>query len=355
MKILHIAPIGHQSEGIGTVLKHLEKEQNALGHDVRIVSKYKNEVYNDWNFTTINNNSDFLCFLELWSPNIVIFHSMYEMEYIGFSKVLRKMKIPYLIQMHGALSKEHYKKGFWKKWIANRLWFNSFLQESQCLIYLNQAEYDNCVVKYLNSNYAIIPNGCDSNIENFKEKATKEIVDILYIGRIDINHKGLDVLVNAIKTLKAKKISGIHFSFYGNENDSDVDEFKTLLKPLKGYAEFKGGIYGEEKQRRLQDCDIFILTSRYEGMPMGVLEALSYGIPCLLTPGTNMADVIISFNAGWSTDFTANSISNTIEKACNDLRNAPMAYRKNAFDLSKQYSWNSIAKETISVYLRFYK
>ena len=37
----------------------------------------------------------------------------------------------------------------------------------------------------------------------------------------------------------------------------------------------------EEKRQILLDTDVFIQTSRFEGMPMGILEALSYGLPCL--------------------------------------------------------------------------
>ena len=42
----------------------------------------------------------------------------------------------------------------------------------------------------------------------------------------------------------------------------------------------------------LCDKHIYILTSRYEGMPLTVLEALSCGCPCLITSQTNMEDLI---------------------------------------------------------------
>lgn len=353
IKILHIAPIGKQAEGIGTVLKRLTHEQIKLGCDVRIVSKYQNDVYDDFEFITIKTPKAFLQYIVSYEPNIVVFHSMYEMEYIGFSKILKKRNIPYLVQMHGALSVENYKKGYIKKWIANKIWFNKFLKDSRCIIYLNKAEYDNCVVNCINSNYAILPNGCDLKLCDCGIREINNIIDIIYIGRINIIHKGLDVLVKAIQLLKNDGFLNVHFSFYGNVNDPDVDEFKELIKPLNGYADFYGGIYGEAKEQRLKKCDIFILTSRYEGMPMGVLEALSYGIPCILTPGTNMSDIVMSYNAGWTADFTAESISNKIREACSRLRIEALKYRKNAFAISKQFAWDAIAKEAVSVYLRY--
>lgn len=352
MKILHIAPIGHQSEGIGTVLLHLEREQKKLGHDVKIVTKYKNNVYNDWDLITINNNRDFLTFLELWSPDIVLFHSLYEMEFLGFAKLLNQKKIPYAVQMHGALSKENYKKSRYKKMVANWLWYNSYLKKAKCIIYLNQAEYENCVVHDLNPNYAILPNGCEeaSNVEI--RLGVHDPFEIVYIGRININHKGLDELVKAIQILKDRGVDNIHFSFYGNENDPDVETFKQMIHSLQPMAEYYGGIYGEEKKEKLQSSDLFILTSRYEGMPMGVLEAISYGLPCLVTPGTNMADILSGADAGWIANFSEESIVNTIFKAVVDLKNRKAIIKRNAYELSKRFSWKEIASKSIQILTR---
>lgn len=355
MNILHIAPIGYQSEGIGTVLLHLEKEQKALGHDVRIVTKYKNKVYNNWNLITINNNRDFLSFLELWAPDIVLFHSLYEMEFLGFAKLLNQKKIPYAVQMHGALSKENYKKSRLKKMVANWLWYNSYLKKAKCIIYLNQAEYENCVVRDLNPNYAILPNGCDEVFNVDLRTGVNNPSEIVYVGRININHKGLDELVKAIQLLKDRGVDNIHFSFYGNENDPDVETFKQMIFSLHPIAEYYGGIYGEEKKEKLKKSDLFILTSRYEGMPMGVLEAISYGLPCLVTPGTNMADIIVKSNAGWSTPFSSVDIANAIINAIKDLSKEAYIYRKNAFELSKDYSWKEIGKQSEGIFKKVLK
>ena len=47
-----------------------------------------------------------------------------------------------------------------------------------------------------------------------------------------------------------------------------------------------GELYEEKKEEFLNGCRIMVLTSRYEGFPMTVLEALSHGNPCIVTPGT---------------------------------------------------------------------
>ena len=90
-------------------------------------------------------------------------------------------------------------------------------------------------------------------------------------------------------------------------------------------------------------------------MPMGLLEALSYGIPCIVTPGTNMAEAIQECNAGWVADLTADSIAEKIQLAINDYSNNKEQFRFNAHNLSKKYEWKEIAMHSLSVYNKYVK
>ena len=50
-----------------------------------------------------------------------------------------------------------------------------------------------------------------------------------------------------------------------------------------------GAVFGKVKEKVLLDNDFFILTSRLEGHPMALIEALSYGLPCLVTQGSRLS------------------------------------------------------------------
>ena len=83
---------------------------------------------------------------------------------------------------------------------------------------------------------------------------------------------------------------------------------------------------------------------------MGILEALSYGLPCIITPQTNMAKFIQDNNAGWVTKLDAKEIAGTIIRACNQYKNDFIGYSQRAYDLAKQFSWEKIAIESINSY-----
>lgn len=353
MRILHIAPIGHHSEGIGTVLRKLVPLQIEKGNEVKIVSVYKNRVYEKDFVYTIKKKKDFYSYTRSWRPEIVIFHSLYLKEYLAFSRVLNNEGIPYLLQLHGALSISNYKKHRLLKLLLNKLFYDKFIKDAKSIIYLNNKELDNAIVKEINPQSVIIPNGCDIHQISTKSVSDQTNLNIIYIGRIAIVHKGLDVLTEAVNTLRKDNPKGFHINVYGNDKDPDVKSFKLLLKGAEEYITFEGGVYGEEKDRVFQDSDIMILTSRFEGMPMGILEALSYGMPCIVTPGTNMAEVIKASNAGWVADLDSESIANTIMQATKEYRTNATYYKTNAHELSKQYDWQVIAEKSIDIYKKF--
>lgn len=84
-----------------------------------------------------------------------------------------------------------------------------------------------------------------------------------FIGRINYYHKGLDVLINALKIIDTIDNPKFHINFYGNENDVDVERLKQDLTSIS-HGSYMGGVYGDNKVKVLLDTDIFILTSRYE-------------------------------------------------------------------------------------------
>lgn len=350
LKILHIAAIGHHAEGIGTVLDILCREQKKLGAEVRVVSKNINRIYHDIDITTILTYRAFKDYISDWCPDVVIFHSVYHKEYLFFAKVLQKECIPYMVQMHGALSRNNYKKGHLKKMIANALFFNQFLRRAKGIIYLSKEEQSDCIVSTINKKGFIIPNGCFHALLPIDDSVPDFPLDIIYIGRIQVNHKGLDLLIEAIMDLPDAYRDRIYISIYGNEDDVDTSRFIEMAKTQSEVISYRGAIYGEDKYNRLNRSDLYIQTSRYEGMPMGVLEALSYGIPCILTTETNLGNVVEANKAGWKCSASAYSIRDAIIRAVDEYSASPAYYKSNAAELSKAYEWSNIAARSMDIF-----
>jgi glycosyltransferase involved in cell wall biosynthesis len=97
---------------------------------------------------------------------------------------------------------------------------------------------------------------------------------ILYIGRLD-EKKGLNEIVGACKLLKEE---GLEFRFNCYGTGPEGREFIDRMLEALGEDFYYGGVMtGAEKWRVLAENDIFLLPSRYEGLPMALLEAMAAG------------------------------------------------------------------------------
>lgn len=282
-------------------------------------------------------------------PDIVVFQETYRKEYLAIAKNLKKNKIPYITVPHGELGKEAQQKKHLKKVVANILFFNRFTNNAAAIQCLSQREYDGTKFgrkKIIATNGSAIP-----DIQ--KESFSKDGLKFVYIGRLDAYHKGLDLMVEAVKKqqnmLRENKCS---FDIYGPNILGRAEQLQELIDTagVRDIVKQHGPVSGNEKKDILLEGDIFIQTSRFEGMPLGILEAMSYGIPCLVTQGTTLGEEIENDKAGWMANTNVDSIAETIERALKDKEKL-MYYGENgrAF-MQRNFSWSHVAEETISKY-----
>lgn len=355
MKIIHVASFKDEFyNGIKSVLVELIPEQRYFGHNVWIFNHEKNDKSVIEGETYIKGLIDFVNNIKAILPDIVIFHSLYNLDDVFFSYYLRTRHIPYLVEPHGGTSIENAKKSKVKKRIANILYANKFINHAAGIIYLNKNEASECVFSKLRKDYAVIPNG--TNFHGIEGKRKPDVViRFIFLARIDIIQKGLDLLFPAIEEVNKTRFKDkVEFHFYGKARVPEWEKmFDEFMSKSSKNVFYHGPVDGTEKKRAFLNADIFILTSRYEGMPMAVLEALSYGVPCLLTPQTNMADIIEENRCGWITSLTVKDISNTIITAIDDYINHRESLVNNAQKSARQFEWNVIAENSIKAYSHF--
>ncbi|MDK0686289.1 glycosyltransferase family 4 protein [Clostridium perfringens] len=179
-----------------------------------------------------------------------------------------------VIHMHGAEFMIFYEKE------SNKIYqryIRYILDKSDCIFALSDKWKENLgeitnikKIKVIN-NSIIIPNKKD-------KKYNKNIM--LFLGRVG-ERKGIFDILDVIPNI-VKENDDLKFIIGG---DGEVDKAIEVCKKnnIDKYVEFVGWVDGNKKENLLKLASIYILPSYNEGMPMSILEAMSYSIPIIST------------------------------------------------------------------------
>lgn len=202
--------------------------------------------------------------------------------------------------------------------------------------------------KTYNRKTVFIPNGVSRPVireaVEIKEKWNLEKDSyVLFLGRI-VPEKGLKYLIEAwenIHTDKKLVIAG---------GSSDTDEFVKELKDLAGEGViFTGFQQGRVLEELYSNAYVYCLPSDLEGMPLSLLEAMSYGNCCLVSNIAECTEVVeneaVIFSKSNSEDLSF-KLQNLI-----DNPDIVSKYKAESADyICSKYNWDSIVDQTLSLY-----
>lgn len=123
-----------------------------------------------------------------------------------------------------------------------------------------------------------------------REVPEGEPVRFVFLGKL-CRDKGVWDLLDALASERDSLDGRIKVSVGGN---GDVDEFRrrTAELGLEGMVEYVGCVYGADKDALLRRCDVMLLPSYIEGMPITLLEAGVYAMPSITTTVGGIPELI---------------------------------------------------------------
>ena len=149
------------------------------------------------------------------------------------------------------------------------------------IIVLSRKEQEKVQQEYYAENVYVLPNCVDlSEAEKFTRNFDSDRLEMLYLGRIEPN-KGMDYLYDAMAEWQAYHTNfRVHFAGVEQGNYGYITKFQQLLGDKFVY---EGVVTGKEKSNLFKQCQIFLLPSLYEGLPISLLECMSFGLVPIVT------------------------------------------------------------------------
>ena len=115
-------------------------------------------------------------------------------------------------------------------------------------------------------------------------------ISLVYLGYI-YKEKGIFDLLDVIASNRDRWLEHLTLTIGGQWNEDRVLNF-IKDNDLGGIVKFVGWVSGDDKATILSKTDILILPSYYEGLPISILEAMSYAMPVITTPVGGIPEVV---------------------------------------------------------------
>jgi glycosyltransferase involved in cell wall biosynthesis len=176
-----------------------------------------------------------------------------------------------------------------------------------------------------------------SNVVIHDKKVVNKKLRVLFVGSMT-QRKGLGDLFDAIHLVDNNKI--------------ELVVLGSLAAPLSFYKEQANFIYEQTRSHDqvlelMHSCDVFCLPSIVEGRALVMQEAMSQGLPIIITPNTGGEDLVIEGETGFLVPIRSpKSIANKLNWFLEN-RHLISKMGRNAQEHAAKYTWEKYAETII--------
>jgi glycosyltransferase involved in cell wall biosynthesis len=203
-----------------------------------------------------------------------------------------RQRVPFVVTPRQALAPVYLQHKRWEKRVFLRLWERRLLRDASAVHALHEYEAQQIAKQAptLDKTF-IIPNACGlagrqqwPSADAFRTQLALSARTplVLFMGRLHVL-KGLDLLCRAFVEVIRQVPDAVLVLAGHDEGGSRLVRAEAPGLLERGAIRLVGQLQGELKLSALRAAHVFTLTSRSEGIPNAVLEALSAGAPCVIT------------------------------------------------------------------------
>lgn len=359
---MRIAMIGHKripgrEGGIEVVVEELSTRMAKLGNEVIVYNRKSKKIktqkkYRDVKLVTIptieKKATDAVAYSFLSSIHALFGHyDVIHYHAIGPSLFLiipHMFGIRTVVTVHGLNYKTPKWKGIGSKVMQWGERITARYADEVIVLSYEQQEY---FKRKYNRETSYIPNGVtlqellEPNII-YEKYGLKKNGYILFLSRL-VPGKGVEYLIRAYKEIKTELPLII-----AGDAPFVTDFAENIKKEAAGdkRIHFIGFVKGMELQELYSNARLFVFPSEAEGMPMCLLEALSYNTPCLVSDIPENTEV----GKEYVTTFKSKDVDDLVQKMKEFLSESYSQKVDSRSYIKKYYDWDSVVQKTLEVY-----
>jgi glycosyltransferase involved in cell wall biosynthesis len=362
------------NNGVGRAVYHLAHAQRALGHEVGIVSERAAHIDDD--DPTVKDSPLVAARTQLARrtrqvaptlvrelvddrPDVVHLHSIHVPENVSLARHLRSAGIPYCVTIHGGLSQVAQQRSRVKKTALWWLGEGRYLDHARFIHALTCEEARDIGAYGVTAPTVVAPNGIAAEslprpadpralFTRAPELAGHRV--FMFMGRVAPIQKGLDLLLHG---LAQANLPDCRLVILGPDWRDGRASLESLAERL-GLGSQVIFLDSECPQRcadLMAGADVFVHTSRWEGMSLAVLEAAVWGKPCLLTRAADPNGALGDQRAAVVVEATPDAIAGGLHEMAALGREALCTMGQRAQHTAvTQFTWSRTAATLVEAY-----
>jgi glycosyltransferase involved in cell wall biosynthesis len=227
--------------------------------------------------------------------DVLVLHSVYLPGNIAAAMVARRHGVPYIVMPHGGYNEQARDRRYHRKQMWQPL-ERSYLEKALAVHVFFEGETRDAGQVAPRARWVVAPTGFELPAGRWDGGTGGYLA---WIGRYDIQTKGLDLLVEALTHLPAEDRRPLRMHGKPSEDrPEDVDSIATALG-LADQVTVGRFLLESAKETFLSRAAAYVHPSRWESHSLALVEALAYGIPsvvstfCTIAPDVRAADAAV--------------------------------------------------------------
>jgi glycosyltransferase involved in cell wall biosynthesis len=218
----------------------------------------------------------------LRGADLLVLHSGWTLHNVRAAAVARSLGVPYMLEPRGAydphiVQRKHFLKRAWWRALERKL-----VSEARAVHVFFEQERAHLQALGYRGHVVIASNGADPPEGSIWDGGSGGY--LLWLGRFDPEHKGLDLLLRALRAVPESERPFLRL--HGPDWRGRKRRVRMMVADLglQQWVAVGEAVYGEAKRGLLTSAAGFVYPSRWDACPNSVLEAVSLSIPTLATP-----------------------------------------------------------------------
>jgi glycosyltransferase involved in cell wall biosynthesis len=227
-------------------------------------------------------------------------HPVFQAQHATLAHQLQQQGISYVIKPAGGLLPQVLERGRIQKLLFGWLLEKRRFQKAGAIAVVTPREEESVrsFVPHYSGIVRWMPNPVDAQSLNQQEWWNVDIDPlapkrVVYLGRFDVLHKGIDRLV-AI----ARHLPDIEFHLYGTEDAKTKAWLDHIRHDQPRNVFFHPPVYGADKFRIVAEASLYIQPARWEVFGISIAEAMYLGTPCAIADSIHFAELFQQNNLG---------------------------------------------------------